>query len=56
MSRGFDTLMKIYLTYNDQLSFFIVQPQSMETGVHGLVTVDVTLLVEEETNKEHVFV
>jgi hypothetical protein len=28
--------------------------QSMETGDHGLVTVNVTLLVVEETNKEHV--
>jgi hypothetical protein len=30
--------------------------QSMETGDHGLATVNVTLLVAEETNKEHVFV
>jgi hypothetical protein len=30
--------------------------QLMEIGDHGLVTVNVTLLVVEETNKEHVFV
>jgi hypothetical protein len=30
--------------------------QSMETGDHGLATVNVTLLVVEETNKEHVSV
>jgi hypothetical protein len=36
------------------VAMFLVQ--SMETGDHGLATVNVTLLVVEETNKEHVFV
>jgi hypothetical protein len=30
--------------------------QSMETGDHGLATVNVTLLVVAETDREHVYV
>jgi hypothetical protein len=40
----------------NRVATLLVQPQSMETGDRGLVTVDAIVLVVEETNKEHVFV